>query len=88
MKQPYCVIIISTPEALERVLSRPVSAVFVDEILLDDQTEAVMEAHGYLPGLIGWTGKLFLRPDFDFEKFDLTAGLESLGVQPDRINHQ
>ena len=56
MKQPYCVSIISTPEALEKVLSRPVSAVFVDEMLLDNQAEAIMEAHGYLPGLTGWTG--------------------------------
>ena len=88
MKEKCCVIMVTTSYALKMVLDDPVSAVFVDEMLLDDETEAVMHAHGYCSGLVGWTGKLFLRQDFDYEKYDLTDALETLGIQPKRLHER
>ena len=84
MKQPHCIIIVSTQETLEKVLSDPPSAVFVEEVMLDEQAEAVMEEHGYLSGIPGSGGMLFLRTDFDFGKYEIDDSFGILGLQWDK----
>lgn len=85
MEQQYCICIASTPEALKQALSASLPIVFLDEILLDDETESVMEAHGYLPGLVGWTGKLYLHKSFVSSDLKLTDAMENLGIREDRL---
>lgn len=86
MEQQYCICIASTPEALKQALSSAsLPIVFLDEILLDDETESVMEAHGYLPGLVGWTGKLYLHKSFVSSDLKLTDAMENLGIREDRL---
>ena len=79
MKIPYCATIVSTPEALQKALETVVSAIFVEENLLDDQVEISITGQGYFPGLVGWSGKLYFRTDFDFRKYDCSDSLSSLG---------
>ena len=84
-KQRYCIIAVNTEEALGKAIYHGVNAVFVDAFLLDDEVEREIENNGYRPGLVGWTGKLFLRWDFDVEKYDLVEALESLGVRSEKL---
>lgn len=86
MKSPYCATLVSTPEALQKALETVVSAIFVDENLLDDQVELSVTKQGYFPGLVGWSGKLFFRTDFDFTKYDCSDSLSSLGIRPEVID--
>ena len=87
-KQRYCIIAVNTEEALEKAIYHGVNAVFVDAFMLDDEVEREIENSGYRSGLVGWTGKLFLRQDFDYEMYDLTDALETLGIQPKRLHER
>ena len=84
-KQRYCIIAVNTEEALEKAIYHGVSAVFVDAFMLDDEVEREIENSGYRSGLVGWTGKLFLRRNFDVKKYDLVEALESLGVRSENL---
>ena len=85
MEQQYCICIVSTPESLKQALSPRIAMLFLDEILLDDETESIMEAHGYLPGLVGWTGKLFLHQSYAAADLQLTDAMKKLGIWEERL---